>query len=113
MFGNGLEVAALEYLDGGTLEAAGASFPVGMPPDAAFLVIAEADGSAEEAARLRDETAEVLAEGALQVAAPSTPDEVAALWRWRDGVTFAVTAQLGAKLSEDIGVPLDRIEEAN
>ena len=49
VFGNGLEVAALEYLDGGTLEAAGASFPVGMPPDAAFLVIAEADGSAEEA----------------------------------------------------------------
>ena len=111
VFGNGLEVAALEYLDGGTLAAAGASFPVGMPRGAAFLVIAEADGSAEEAARLRDETAAVLAEGALHVAAPSTSDEVAALWRWRDGVTFAVTAQLGAKLSEDIGVPLDRIEE--
>ena len=27
-------------------------------------------------------------------------------------MTFAVTAQLGAKLSEDIAVPLDRIEEA-
>ncbi len=112
VFGNGLEVAALEYLDGGTLDAAGASFPVGMPPGAGFLVIAEADGSAEEAARLRDEVASVLGEGALAVSAPSTKEEVADLWRWRDGVTFAVTAQLGAKLSEDIAVPLDRIEEA-
>ena len=112
VFGNGLEVAALEYLDGGTLDAAGASFPVGMPSGAGFLVIAEADGSAEEAARLRDEVASVLGEGALAVSAPSTKEEVADLWRWRDGVTFAVTAQLGAKLSEDIAVPLDRIEEA-
>jgi glycolate oxidase subunit GlcD len=112
VFGNGLEVAALEYLDGGTLDAAGASFPVGMPSGAGFLVIAEADGSAEGAARLRDEVASVLGEGALAVSAPSTKEEVADLWRWRDGVTFAVTAQLGAKLSEDIAVPLDRIEEA-
>jgi glycolate oxidase subunit GlcD len=112
VFGNGLEVAALEYLDGGTLGAAGASFPVGMPSGAGFLVIAEADGSAAEAARLRDEVAAVLGEGALAVSAPSTKEEVADLWRWRDGVTFAVTAQLGAKLSEDIAVPLDRIEEA-
>jgi glycolate oxidase subunit GlcD len=112
VFGNGLEVAALEYLDGGTLAAAGASFPVGMPSGAGFLVIAEADGSAAEAARLRDEVAAVLGEGALAVSAPSTKEEVADLWRWRDGVTFAVTAQLGAKLSEDIAVPLDRIEEA-
>src|SRR5262249_36637511 len=105
VFGSGLQVAALEYLDGGTLEAAGASFPVGMRAGAGFLVIAEADGSAEEAARLRDETAEVLAEDALAVTAPSSPADIAALWRWRDGVTFAVTAQFGAKVSEDIAVP--------
>jgi glycolate oxidase subunit GlcD len=112
VFGSGLEVAALEYLDGGTIEAAGGSFPVGMPRGAGFLVIAEADGSASEAARLRDETVSVLGEGALSVTAPSAPEEVAALWRWRDGVTFAVTARLGAKLSEDLAVPLDRLEEA-
>ncbi|MDP8968239.1 MAG: FAD-binding oxidoreductase, partial [Actinomycetota bacterium] len=35
-----------------------------------------------------------------------------AIWRWRDGVSLAVTARRGAKLSEDIGVPLDRLEEA-
>jgi glycolate dehydrogenase FAD-linked subunit len=112
VFGAGLEVAALEYLDGGTLEAAGASFPVGMPSGAGFLVIAEADGSVAEAARLRDETASVLGENALSVTAPSSAQEIAALWRWRDGVTFAVTARFGAKVSEDIAVPLDRIQEA-
>ncbi|MBA3716680.1 MAG: FAD-binding protein [Actinobacteria bacterium] len=112
ILGSGLEVATIEYLDGGTLEAAGASFPVEMPRGAGFLVIAEADGSASEAARLRDETAAVLGEGALAVTAASSPDEIAALWRWRDGVTFAVTALMGAKVSEDIAVPLDRIEEA-
>jgi len=112
ILGSGLEVATIEYLDGGTLEAAGASFPVGMPPGAGFLVIAEADGSAAEAARLRDETVSVLSQGALSVTAASSPDEIATLWRWRDGVTFAVTARLGGKVSEDIAVPLDRIAEA-
>jgi glycolate dehydrogenase FAD-linked subunit len=112
IYGSGLEVAVLEYLDGGTIEATGASFPVGMPADAGFLVIVEADGSAEEATRLRDEAASVLSEGALSVTSPSRPGEIARLWRWRDGVTFAVSAQMGAKLSEDLAVPLDRLEEA-
>src|SRR5829696_341144 len=112
IYGSGLEVAALEYLDGAALEAAGASFPVGMPEGAGFPVMREADGRAVEAARLRDETVAVLRADALSVSAPSTPEEVAELWRWRDGVTFAVTAQLGAKLSEDLAVPLDRLEEA-
>jgi glycolate oxidase subunit GlcD len=112
VFGSGLEVAALEYLDGGTVAAAGASFPVAIPDEASFLVIVEADGSAAEAARLRDDAISVLGEGALSVTAPSSSEAIAALWRWREGVTFAVTAQLGAKVSEDLAVPLDRIEEA-
>ena len=35
-----------------------------------------------------------------------------ALWRWRDGVSIAVAAQRGGKVSEDIAVPLDRLREA-
>jgi glycolate oxidase subunit GlcD len=104
---NGLAVAALEYLDGGTLAAAGGSFPDGVPAGANFLVIAEADGSREEAERLRDDVAEALGEGALDL---RTPD-AAPLWRWRDGVTFAVTAQRGGKVSEDVVVPFERIAE--
>src|SRR4030095_9729373 len=36
----------------------------------------------------------------------------AAVWRCRDGVSTAVTAQRGGKVSEDIVVPLDRLGEA-
>jgi FAD/FMN-containing dehydrogenase len=72
------------------------------------MVIAEADGSREEAARLRDEVLEALREGALAVGSPS---DVAALWRWRDGVSLAVTAQRGGKVSEDVVVPFDCIME--
>jgi glycolate oxidase subunit GlcD len=106
---NGLGVAALEYLDDGALTAAGGSFPDGVPDGTHFLVVAEADGSREEAARLRDEVAEVLGEGAVAVRAPR---DAAALWRWRDGVSLAVTAQKGGKVSEDVVVPFERIAEA-
>ena len=106
--GSGLVPAALEYLDGGSLAAAGGSFPGGVPTGAGFMVIAEADGSRDEAARLRDELVEVLGEGVLAVVTP----ERAELWRWREGVAFAVIAQRGGKSGEDIVVPLDRLAEA-
>jgi glycolate oxidase subunit GlcD len=112
VLGNGLAVAAIEYLDAATLAAAGSSFPADVPPEAAFLVIAEADGSQSEAERLRTELLDVLAERALAVHAPIEPSTIAELWRWRDGVSIAVTAQQGGKVSEDIVVPLDRLGEA-
>jgi FAD/FMN-containing dehydrogenase len=108
---SGLAVAALEYLEGGALAAAGGAFPGGVPPSASFLVVTEADGSREEAARLREEVVQALAEGALAVRTPEAPADVAALWRWREGVSFAVTARRGSKVSEDVVVPFDRIAE--
>ena len=106
--GSGLEAAALEYLDAGALAAAGPSYPGGVPPGAGFMVIAEADGSRDEAARLRDELLAALGGGALAAETPPAAE----LWRWRDGVVFAVIAQRGGKLGEDIAVPLDRLAEA-
>jgi glycolate oxidase subunit GlcD len=110
--GNGLGVAALEYLDGSTLELAGGAYPGGVPHGSGFLVLTEADGSAVEAARLRTEALEVLREDALAVQAPEEPSAVAELWRWRGGVSLAVAAARGGKVSEDIVVPFDRLEEA-
>jgi glycolate oxidase subunit GlcD len=112
VLGSGLTVAALEYLDRTTLEAAGPAFPGEVPAEAGFLVIAEADGSSGEASRLRGELLEVLGDGALALAAPTATSEVEALWRWRDGVSIAVTGARGRKVSEDIVVPLDRLAEA-
>ncbi|TML93085.1 MAG: FAD-binding protein [Actinobacteria bacterium] len=109
--GSGLPAAALEYLDGETMRYTGATFP-GDVPAGAFAVIAEADGSRDEAARVRTDLLDVFGEDALSVYAPETPAEIAALWRWRDGLTLVVGAQRGGKAGEDIAVPLDRLAEA-
>jgi FAD/FMN-containing dehydrogenase len=54
----------------------------------------------------------VFGEDALALYAPEAPHEIAALWRWRDGLALVVDAQRGGKASEDIAVPLDRLGEA-
>jgi len=115
VLGSGVEPAAIEYLDAGALRAARDAWPPAagaLDEQAAFMVLTEADGSAAETARVATELREALADGALAVHAPTAPGDVAALWRWRDGVSIAVTAQRGGKMSEDVAVPLDRLAEA-
>jgi len=109
--GSGLPAAALEYIDSETMRYAGAGFPAEVPAGA-FAVIAEADGSTNEAARVRVDLLELFGEDALDVYAPQTAAEIAGLWRWRDGLALVVDAQRGGKASEDIAVPLDRLGEA-
>jgi glycolate oxidase subunit GlcD len=112
VLGNGFAVAALEYLDGRTMSASSATFPVPLPDGVGFAVIAEADGSLVEATALAAEVEVVLGEDALTTYAPTRSTDIARLWRWRDGVSIAVTAQRGGKVSEDIVVPVDRLREA-
>jgi glycolate oxidase subunit GlcD len=108
----GLLPATLEYLDATTLAAAGATFPGGLPEDAAFLVVAEADGSLAAATALRDELQVTLSDDAVEVRAPAERAAIDALWNWREGVSIAVTTMRGGKLSEDIVVPVDQINAA-
>jgi glycolate oxidase subunit GlcD len=110
VLGNGLHVAALEYLDGDACRCAPAAFFGDRT--AGFAVLVDVDGSREEVARVRGDVVEVLSEGALAVHAPTEAAEVAGVWRWREGMTAAVTTQLGGKVSEDICVPVDRLREA-
>ncbi|HEV2752434.1 MAG TPA: FAD-linked oxidase C-terminal domain-containing protein [Solirubrobacteraceae bacterium] len=125
--------AAIEYLDEATMEAAGGSLPeeparaLGMSRPsgsggassaangrAPFVLLLEADGARQEALRVRDALLDALheGEGLLGLTAPEAPGDVRALWHWRAGVSHAVTARRGAKLSEDVAVPLDRLREA-
>jgi len=108
----GLVPATLEYLDAGSLAAAAGSLPGGAPPGAGFAVICEADGSEAEARELAAALEEALGEAALAVRSFAARAEVEALARWRDGVSLAVSARRGGKLSEDVAVPLDRLGEA-
>jgi FAD/FMN-containing dehydrogenase len=110
VLGSGLVPAAIEYADGAATRLSGDGFPGGALRG--FVVLAEADGSVAEAARGRAELVEALSEGATSMHAPQGPLGIRALWRWREGVTHAVRAARGSKLSEDIGVPLDRLAEA-
>ena len=111
--GSGLQPTALEFLDRGALAASLGSFPLPAPRAPGFAVVAEADGHPDEVERLTRELAEALDEGALGPAVRSTDRvEIGRLWQWRDGVSIAVTAQRGGKISEDVVVPGERLAEA-
>ena len=108
---SGVVPAAIEYLDGVTLSFSGDAYPFGIPPDAAFMVITEADGAETEARRVAAELQDALADDAVAVHSPAEPSEVTDLWRWRGGAAFAILAQRGGAFSEDIAVPLDRLRD--
>ena len=108
---SGIVPAAIEYLDAGTMGHAAATFPIAVPKGA-FAVLTEADGSPAEAAAGRAALVEALTDGAVRLHAPETAAEVAALWVWRGGVSLAITAVRGSRVSEDIAVPVDRLADA-
>jgi FAD/FMN-containing dehydrogenase len=99
VLGSGVEPAAIEYLDGRCIAAVPAPF---LPSSvgAELLVVCEVESAGD-----RDEVLEALGPGA--VAPPASE-----VWRWRDGVSIAVRAVRGEKLSEDIAVPVERLGDA-
>ena len=105
--------AAIEFLDSAAFAISGRAFPfpLARASQPVFVVIAEADGSEEEAATGQMLLREALSAGAAEVLTPSRPEEVAALWRWRDGIGIAADAYLGGKVSEDVCVPVERLAE--
>ena len=108
VLGSGVVPAALEFLDEATFAMAAGAYPGTL--SAGFLVVAEADGTREEAERARAEiTAALRDAGAREV---DVVEDAEAFWRWRGGVSHAVTAQRGGKLSEDVAVPVDRLADA-
>jgi glycolate oxidase subunit GlcD len=110
MVGSGVAVAVLDYLDHGALAAAPPRFAGGHA--AAFALLCEADGAAVDALSVRADAIAVVEECGGLAVAPLDAAEVAEVWRWREGMTGAVTTVRGGKVSEDIVVPLDRLREA-
>ncbi|MGO9322589.1 MAG: FAD-binding oxidoreductase [Solirubrobacteraceae bacterium] len=129
VFAAGLRPSVLDFMDGETLRILAAAYPgagsgqggrdaragqvaaaeqVAVPADAGFALICEVDGSRAEAHAQRDALLELLGDGALAVHVPA---DTRALWRWRDGANPAVTAVRGAKVSEDVVFPLERVAE--
>jgi glycolate oxidase subunit GlcD len=118
VFAAGLRPSVLDFLDGETLRMLAASYPggerveggmgAGIPDGADFALIAEVDGSRVDAAEQRSALLEALADLALAV---EEPVEVDALWRWRDAINGVVTGVRGAKVSQDVTFPVERLGE--
>jgi FAD/FMN-containing dehydrogenase len=101
VIGTGLCPVALDFVDGTAFEAAADGYPGEAAPHPGLVLIAEEHGNAAE---LR----EVLARTASHTDAPAPSD----LWRWRDSVHGAVTSLRGGKLSEDVAVPVEHLNDA-
>ncbi len=108
VFASGIQPSALEFMDSGTLEMVAGGYPGAVPAGAGFALLAEVDGSRAEVEAQRLALVEVLGEGALQI---EEPPDAEALWRWRDGFNGVVTAVRGAKVSEDVAFPVERLGE--
>lgn len=105
---SGIEAAALDYLDGAALEIVRRAYPGNVPRAARFVLISEVDGPHEEAARQIQELRARFAGSALSTDTPTVSD----IWRWRDGISGAVSTTRGGKVSEDIFVPVARLADA-
>ena len=108
----GIQPAALEFLDGATLVHVAGGYTAARgasPPDGAgFALIVELDGSTTDVEAQRRLLDDLLGGVALAV---HTPPDAAALWRWRDSFNGLVTAVRGAKVSEDVAFPVERLAE--
>lgn len=106
--GSGIEPAAVDFVDNKAMEIVGASYPGSTPTRAPFTVIIELDGAAEEVRHQEEELRDIVTGDEIVVDRPRASE----IWRWRDGVSGAVTSARGGKVSEDIVVDPQRLDEA-
>jgi len=105
----GIEPSALDFLDGATLSFVAGGYPGEVPEGAGFALLVEVDGSAEEAGRARDAVVDLVDASAVAI---DQPADRGGLWRWRDSFNGVVTGVRGAKVSEDVSFPVERLREA-
>jgi glycolate oxidase subunit GlcD len=108
VFAAGLRPSVLDFLDGDTFGMLAGAYPGEAPAQAGFALIAEVDGTRAEAEAQREALLEALGGAALAV---DEPADAEALWRWRDGINGVVTGVRGAKVSEDVVFPVERLAE--
>jgi glycolate oxidase subunit GlcD len=118
VFAAGCQPSVLDFLDRDTLQIVAGGYPgpgeqaengqAGVPTQAGFALIVEVDGTRAHAEAQREGLLDVLGPAAVAIHEPPDSD---ALWRWRDGMNGVVTAARGAKVSEDVVFPVERLAE--
>jgi glycolate oxidase subunit GlcD len=111
VFAAGLRPSVLDFMDGETLQIAAGAYPGEVPAGAGFALICEVDGSREEARSQRAALLELMSGGSSRALAVEEAPDARAFWRWRDGANPAVAAARGAKVSEDVVFPLERLAD--
>lgn len=104
----GAQPCAIEFIEGVALQEVAQAYEGSGPIEGCFAVICELEGDFGEARAASKELEGALSESAIRT---DVHDDVQAMWRWREGVSGAVAAIEGGKVSEDVAVPVDRLEE--
>ncbi|HEY2570603.1 MAG TPA: FAD-linked oxidase C-terminal domain-containing protein [Solirubrobacteraceae bacterium] len=104
----GMEVAAMDFADGEVLAHVAGGYPGDVPAGAGFALLIEVDGTRERARAQASELRDLLGGVALAI---EQPRDAEALWRWRDGFNGVLSGVRGAKVSEDVSFPIERLHE--
>lgn len=102
-----VQPSAIEFIEGPALGEVAGAYRGSGPAEGEFAVICELEGSCGEAKAGAAELVATLGEGAIRV---DLHEDVRPLWRWREGVSGAVAAIAGGKVSEDVAVPVERLQ---
>jgi len=110
----GVTPASMELMDDTTINTIEEYLHLGLPTEAAAILIIEADGADEQMVEREIETIAVVCqeEGATQVRVAQTEAEREDLWRGRRSVGPSLAQRRPNKLGEDISVPRSRVPEA-
>ncbi|MCA0971446.1 FAD-binding protein [Halobacillus litoralis] len=109
---SGVLPSKMEFMDQACVRAVEQFQPIGLPVDAAAIILIELDGP-EEALRIEQEKVEAIMEemGAKEVIIPESDEEAAKLWHARKQVSPAIAKIKPTKVSEDATVPRSKIPD--
>jgi len=108
----GLTPCALEFLDGRALDLVRDRLPLRLPVECRSVLLLESDGEPEAVEREVERLGELALEaGALDVLRADGGEKRQRLWEVRRTLSTTTRELFVQKLSEDIAVPLDRVEE--
>lgn len=108
----GLTPSALEFMDERALELVRERLPLRLPAECRAVLLLESDGEPESAEREAERLGGLcLEEGALDVLSAEGGEKRERLWDVRRRLSSTTRERFAQKLSEDIAVPLDRLEE--
>ena len=109
---SGILPAKMEFMDQACIVAVENFQPVGLPGDAAAVIIIELDGHPETLKVERRLIEDIMEEmGAKEVIIPKSDEEAAKLWHARKQVSPAIAKIKPTKVSEDATVPRSKIPD--